>query len=187
MDAAPPPGDRKKETNQTVHYCNRPVRRASWAIVALMAAVAVQFLFGAGEGPRDAWDVVLALALPCGVTWVLVRTGLTPYVAWDERRLVVRNPFFVYEASLADVRLLGRAGRGGALGVEGLGTVLPWAMTRSVFDGRRAQGARRELRHAVRRAPEAVAGEGARRRFRVEWTDVLVLPIVAAFVWAFLP
>ncbi|MEV0437667.1 hypothetical protein AB0I84_29560 [Streptomyces spectabilis] len=169
-----------------MHYTNRPVRRASWAIVAMMAAVAVQFLFGGGEGPRDVWDVCLALALPAGVTWVLVRTGLTPSVEWDEKRLVIRNPFFVYEACLADVRLLGRAGRGGALHVEGVGTVLPWAMTRSVFDGRRAEAARRELRHAVRQA-DAVASAPVRRRFRVEWTDVLVLPILAAFVWAFLP
>ncbi|WP_030563963.1 hypothetical protein [Streptomyces aureocirculatus] len=174
-------------TRDHTHYSNKPVRRASWAIVAIMAVVAVQFLHDGGDGPRDVWDAVLALALPAGVTWVLVRTGLTPYVEWDEKRLTVRNPFFVYEADLADVRLLGRAGRGGALGVEGVGTVLPWAMTRSVFDGRRAGQARRELRHAVRRAVPGTAVTPVRRRFRVEWTDLLVLPMLGAFVWAFLP
>ncbi|MVO84022.1 hypothetical protein GPA10_04375 [Streptomyces sp. p1417] len=184
-----------------MRYYNRPVRRTSWAIVAIMAVVAAQFLYDGGAGPRDVWDVVLALALPGGVTWVLVRTGLTPYVEWDEQRLTVRNPFFRYEASLADVRLLGRAGKGGALGVEGVGTVLPWAMTRSVFDGRRAEQARRELRNAVRRAvPDGTGTAGGagtpggtdaaapvRRHFRVEWTDVLILPMLGAFVWAFLP
>ncbi|MFH8987160.1 hypothetical protein [Streptomyces sp. NPDC017940] len=169
-----------------MRYYNRPVRRASWAIVAVMAAVAVQFLHDGGGGPRDVWDVVLALALPCGVTWVLVRTGLTPYVEWDEQRLTVHNPFLRYEADLADVRLLGRAGKGGALGVEGVGTVLPWAMTRSVFDGQRAERARRELRTAVRRAT-GTATAPVRRRPRVEWTDLLLLPMLAAFVWAFLP
>lgn len=178
--------DMHVETHPHHRYVNRPARRIAWVMALVMAVVAVQFLFFDGERPSSVWEVVLAVALPCAVVWVLVRTAFTPSVSWDDEQLVVRNPFFTYEAPLAGVRLLGRAGRGGALQVEGIGAVLPWAMARSVFDGRRAEAARRELRHAVRRASGVVVVP-AWRRVRVAWTDLLLLPSLAAFVWAFLP
>ncbi|MEU5772814.1 hypothetical protein ABZ819_05850 [Streptomyces venezuelae] len=174
------------DTRPRHHYVNRPARRAAWVVTSLMVAVAVRFLFFDGERPSDPWEVVLAVALPCAVIWTLIRTALAPYVGWDDQQLVVRNPFFTYEVPLSDVRLLGRAGRGGALEVESIGTVLPWAMTRSVFDGRRAGAARRELRHAVRQAADTATTPG-RRRFRVAWSDILLAPMLGAVAWAFMP
>ncbi|MDL2076530.1 hypothetical protein QNN03_08785 [Streptomyces sp. GXMU-J15] len=178
-----------KGQGHVIHYRNRAVYVASMALTLAMLVTAVYFLFLDSGAPSGAWDVVLALAVPCAVVWVLVRTGLTPYVEWGAGRVTVCNPFVVYSAPLSEVRLLGRAEKGGAFDVAGVGQVSPWALTRSVFDGRRANEARRELRHAVLRAHETEQGvdPGVTRRVRAGWYDVLLLPFLAACVWAFLP
>ncbi|MET8978409.1 hypothetical protein ABZX85_22605 [Streptomyces sp. NPDC004539] len=169
-------------------YRNRPLYLVSWALCACMAALAGYFLLV--EGARDPWEVVLALAVPGIVAWIAVRVGILPGVAWDADRLTVRNPFVEYEAPLADTRLLGRSEKhGGALQLPGVGPVSPWALSRSVFDGTRANTARRDLRHAVLQA-EATATTPtapAIRRPVFGWYDLLPLPFLAAMVWAFLP
>lgn len=172
-----------------MHYKNRPVYAASVALTLAMLVTAVYFLFLDSGAPRDLWDVVLALAVPCAVVWVLIRVGLTPYVQWGEGRLTICNPFVRYATPLSEVRLLGRSEKGGAFEITGVGQVSPWALTRSVFDGKRANEARRGLRHAVLRAHETErdAIPNVTRRLRVGWFDVLLLPFFAACVWAFMP
>ncbi|MFD7420010.1 hypothetical protein ACFV6M_06110 [Streptomyces californicus] len=173
-----------------MRYRNRFVFSASIVLVAVMAAVAIYFLFFDSGAPRDAWEAFLALSLPCGVIWVLIRIGITPSVEWDDAEVKVCDPFFVYRAGLDKVRLLGREGGGGALELDGIGVVVPWSMTRSIFDGRRANRARRDLRHAVLRAPEAMGADAAipaTRILRYGWFDTLVVPLLSAFVWALLP
>ncbi|MFE0645604.1 hypothetical protein ACFW2Y_28945 [Streptomyces sp. NPDC058877] len=171
-------------------YRNRFVFTASAAMTAAMLGVAVYFLFFDSGAPDSLWDVFLALAAPCAVTWVLVRVGITPFVAWDTESVTVCNPFVLYRARLDQIRLLGKEGRGGAFDIEGIGTVLPWAMTRSVFDGKRANAARRDLRHAVLQAAKPAPSEARRapvRRPRFGWYDVLIIPFLGAVIWAFLP
>jgi len=173
-----------------VYYRNRIVFSASVAMAFFMLAVAVYFLFFDSGVPESAWGAVLALALPCGVIWVIIRVGLSPFVEWGDGKIVVCNPFVLYSSSLDKVRLLGREGKGGAFEVEGIGTVVPWAMTRSIFDGKRANEARRELRRAVLQAKgEAVCESDAQgtRKIRYGWSDILMIPFLAACVWAFLP
>ncbi len=62
-------------------------------------------------------------------------------------------------------------------------------MTRSLFDGRRANEARRDLRHAVLRTPETGKDidPNVGRRLRVGWHDALLVPFVTACAWAFMP
>ncbi|MFD0313343.1 hypothetical protein [Streptomyces flavalbus] len=159
------------------------------ALTVAMLAAAVYFLFLDSGAPRDPWDVVLALAVPSGVVWVLLRVGLTPYVQWGGGRLTICNPFVRYSAPLSRVRLLGRSQKGGALSIEGLGQATPWALTRSLFDGPRANEARRALRHAVLQAHETDehVDPTVKRTLRIGWSDILLLPFLAACVWAFLP
>lgn len=110
-------------------------------------------------------------------------------MSWGDGRISVENPFVSYSAPLGKVRLVGRAGKGGALGVEGIGEVPPWALSRSVFDGKRANEARREMRHAVLRAVEGETGQESGevvRRIRFGWMDLLLVPILSAWFWAFL-
>ncbi|MFG3410449.1 hypothetical protein [Streptomyces sp. NPDC048142] len=154
-----------------------------------MAAVAVYFLLFDSGAPKDVWDVSLALSLPCGVSWILIRIGITPSVEWSDTEVKVCNPLFTYGAGLDQVRLLGRSGRGGAIELEGIGVVMPWSMTRSVFDGKRANQAQRDLRHAVLRAQKTGETEKipAARKLRYGWFDLLIVPMLAACVWAFLP
>ncbi|MEV7238187.1 hypothetical protein AB0N06_30865 [Streptomyces sp. NPDC051020] len=170
-----------------MRYRNRAVYFASLAMVLAMLAVAVYFLFFDSVAPRNFWDVCLALAVPGVVTWTLIRVGLTPYVEWGKGCITVCNPFFTYRASLDSVRLLGREGRGGAFKIEGIGVVLPWAMTRSIFDGKRANAARRDLRHAVLASKNGDPALTSSRKARFGWFDLLIVPFAAALVWAFLP
>jgi hypothetical protein len=172
-----------------VHYKNRPVYAASAALTIAMLVAAVYFLFLDSGAPRKVWDVVLALALPCAGVWFFIRVGLTPYVQWGEGRLTICNPFVIYSAPLSEVRLLGRSEKGGAFDIAGVGQVSPWALTRSLFDGKRANEARRELRHAVLGAHETDSdvNPSVSRRLRVAWFDVLIVPFIAACVWAFMP
>ncbi|MHC5908183.1 hypothetical protein ACVNF4_30515 [Streptomyces sp. S6] len=170
----------------TTAYRNRPLRALSFAMVAGTVAAAVSLLFLDSPAVSGAREAAQALALPSGCAWVFVRIGLLPQVRWGEGRLTVVDPFVVYEASLSDVRLLARAGRGGSLLVGGV-EVRPWAMTRSLFDGRRAGASRRELRNAVRRAERAGEGPSSLvRRPLTGWYDVLVLPVPWAVAGAFL-
>ncbi|MFJ6569832.1 hypothetical protein ACIQNU_20650 [Streptomyces sp. NPDC091292] len=170
-------------------YRNRPLFAVSVAMTVLMVAVAVYFLFIDAGVARDPWDVVLALALPGLVAWVVLRVGLIPSVEWGEGRLTVHNPFLTCTAPLSDVRLLGRADKGGAFEIRGIGPVTPFAMSRSVFDGRRANTARRALRDAVRQTPPPTEEPPAtaRRTPRIGWYDLLLLPFALSSVWAFLP
>ncbi|MFD8914041.1 hypothetical protein [Streptomyces sp. NPDC059575] len=172
-----------------IRYKNRPLFIASAGLSLVMLLTAVYFLFLDSGAPRDAWDVMLALAVPCAVVWVLIRVGLIPYVEWDAGRVTIRNPFVVYSAPLSKVRLLGRSEKDGAFEIAGVGSVTPWAMMRSVFDGQRANGARRDLRRAILRTHEADkdVDPSVSRRLRLGWFDVLPLPFIAACVWAFMP
>ncbi|MFH8885197.1 hypothetical protein [Streptomyces californicus] len=173
-----------------MRYRNRSIFSISIAVIAAMAAVAIYFLFFDSGAPKNVWEASLSLSLPCGVSWILIRIGIMPLVEWDEVKVEVRNPFFVYRADLEKVRLLGREGRGGAFELEGVGRVMPWSMTRSILDGKRANGARRDLRHAVLRAPKATeidAATPATRSLHYGWFDMLVIPLLLAFAWAFLP
>ncbi|MFE7430478.1 hypothetical protein [Streptomyces sp. NPDC057545] len=173
-----------------MRYRNKVIFSTSIVMVAAMMAIAVYFLFFDSGAPKDVWEASLALSLPCGVSWILIRIGITPFIEWSDTEVTVCNPFFAYHAGLDTVRLLGREGRGGAIELEGIGVVMPWSMTRSIFDGKRANGSRRDLRHAVLRAQKTVeAGEGipATRRLRYGWFDILIVPMLAAFAWAFLP
>lgn len=68
--------------------------------------------------------------------------------------------------------------------------VMPWSMTRSIFDGKRANGARRDLRHTVLRAQKTMETDAVTpttRRLRYGWFDILIIPLLLAFVWSFLP
>ncbi|MCK8434462.1 hypothetical protein G3I77_15965 [Streptomyces sp. D2-8] len=173
-----------------MRYRNKVIFSTSIAMVAAMTAVAVYFLFLDSGAPKDVWEVSLALSLPCGVGWMLIRIGITPFTEWNDTEVKVCNPFFTYRAGLDKVRLFSREGRGGAFELEGIGMVMPWSMTRSILDGKRANGARRDLRHAVLRAQKTMETDAAiptTRRLRYGWFDILIIPLLAAFVWAFLP
>ncbi|MFM9441577.1 hypothetical protein [Streptomyces acidiscabies] len=168
-------------------YRNRPLYLASWVLCVCMAVLAAYFLFV--EGAHDAWQVVLALAVPGVAAWIFVRVGIVPSVEWDDHRLTVRNPFVEYGAPLSDVHLLGRSEKGGgALDFPGIGPVSPWSLSRSVFDGTRANAARRDLRNAIRQAehPDSTRPPATRKPL-LGWYDILPLPFLAALVWAFLP
>ncbi len=146
-----------------MEYRNRPLYLFSLVAIALQPAVAAYFVFLDSGLSGDIWEPVLALSVPSAVAWAFLRAGVLPRVSWGDGRISVENPFVSYSAPLGKVRLVGRAGKGEALGSEGIGEVGPWALSRSGFDGKRANEARREMWHAVLRAVEGGDGAGERR------------------------
>ncbi|WP_018547297.1 hypothetical protein [Streptomyces sp. LaPpAH-108] len=106
-------------------YKNHPVFIASAGLTLAMLSTAVYFLFLDSGTPRNTWDAILALAVPCAVIWVLTRVGLTPYVEWGAGRITVCNPFIAYSAPLSEIRLLGRSETRAACDITGVGSVTP--------------------------------------------------------------
>ncbi|MGW7300920.1 hypothetical protein [Streptomyces sp. NPDC054829] len=107
--------------------------------------------------------------------WIFVRIGVQPSISTGEGLLSAHNPLYSYRARLSDVEFVARGGAVG-LRVEGIGAVHPWVLSKSVFDGRRARSARKELRELIGGAVRAPLDPlGA--------IDLLLLPPLAFTVW----
>ncbi|MFJ6569831.1 hypothetical protein ACIQNU_20645 [Streptomyces sp. NPDC091292] len=166
-----------------MQYRNRMVFAASLAGTVAFPLAAVGILVtGTGSADRLV-DAAAIVSLTSFVVWVLARVGVQPLIRCEEGVLTVHNPFLTYRAPLSEVRFLARGGEVG-LRIEGVGAVRPWALSKSVFDGKRARAARKELRELVAGAREAAPGPGAaHRRLRYGLTDLLLLPPLAFAVW----
>ncbi|OKJ16088.1 hypothetical protein [Kitasatospora sp. CB01950] len=166
-------------------YRNLPLAVASWALIGAQPFVLV-FQLMDGGGLTRPWDAVLVTTLPAAAAWSFRRIGVSPRVYTEGDRLVVVNPFVTYRVPLRSVHPVGRS-RGSAIAVDGLGEVHLWAMSASVFDGRRVQDARRTVRRLAGEARAAASSTAelprAVRTFRVEWADLLLLPVLAVAVW----
>ncbi|MDB1088742.1 hypothetical protein PJ985_14325 [Streptomyces sp. ACA25] len=160
-----------------------------------LGAVAQPFIWGyillSDEFPGGLSDTVTVVSVACLVTGVFLRlAGLR--VICKQGLLYVHNPIFSYRAPLHQVTFVPRDG-GIALDMPGIGAIVPWAMAKSLFDGRRARAARRHLRERLaehkRQAAEShtpVATEGttaeqtSRRWVRLSLADALLLPFPIA-------
>ncbi|MFF0387798.1 hypothetical protein ACFYS8_03785 [Kitasatospora sp. NPDC004615] len=167
-----------------MRYRNLPLAVASWALIAAQPVLLV-FLLVDGGGLSRPWDAVLATALPAALAWIFRRFGVSPRVYTEDDRLVVVNPFVTYDVPLRSAHPVGRSG-GSAVTVDGIGEVFLWAMSLSVFDGGQVRNARRTVRRLAKeaRATEpATEPARAARTLRIEWPDLLLLPLLAIAVW----
>ncbi|MFD7640781.1 hypothetical protein ACFV4P_09005 [Kitasatospora sp. NPDC059795] len=165
-------------------YRNLPLAVTSWVLIGAQPFVLV-FQLVDGGGLTRPWDAVLVATLPAAAAWAFRRVGVSPRVYTEGDRLVVVNPFVTYRVPVRSVHPVGRS-RGSAIAVDGLGEVHLWAMSASVFDGRRVRDARRTVRRLAkeaRAASPAIELPRAVRTFRVEWADLLLLPALAVAVW----
>ncbi|MFJ5839063.1 hypothetical protein ACIQGO_20230 [Streptomyces shenzhenensis] len=178
-----------------MRYRNRTVFAAAVVgIVAQPCAVLYVLLTGTGSDDRLV-DAAALLSLASLVAWLFARIGVQPSVSCGDGVVTVHNPLLSYRAPLTDVQFVARNGAVG-LRMEGVGTLRPWVLSKSVFDGGRARSARGELRDAISRAHAARARDatpgdpgtgdpdsGARRWVRWGATDLLLLPPLAFAVW----
>ncbi|MET8978410.1 hypothetical protein ABZX85_22610 [Streptomyces sp. NPDC004539] len=163
-------------------YRNRVVFWASLTGIAVQPALLV-FLLSSGERPSDGLvDLFALVSLTSWFAWFLVRVGVQPKVVCEDGHVVVHNPVLSFRAPLSAVEFLAVGGQVG-LRIEGVGVVRLWVMSKSLFDGRRARGARRELREHIARAASGGSVGVGRRWVRVGPVDVLLLLTSGFVIW----
>ncbi|MFD8914045.1 hypothetical protein [Streptomyces sp. NPDC059575] len=121
--------------------------------------------------------------------WFFARIGIQPSITCERGQLSVHNPMLSYRARLSDVHFIARDGAVG-LRIDGIGTLHPWSLSRSLFDGKRARSARKELRECITeahvRAPSETPADGSpptRRWVRWGAPDLLLVPPLAFAAW----
>ncbi|MFJ8795163.1 hypothetical protein [Streptomyces sp. NPDC102462] len=172
-----------------MHYRNRVVFGAAVIGVVAQPCVAAYVLLTAETDGDGLVNAAALLSMASFFAWLFARIGIQPLIRCEHGLLSIHNPLLSYRAPLSDVQFLARDGAVG-LRIEGVGVLRPWVLSRSIFDGRRARSARRELRDLITEvhvaAPSGTSTDGgppARRWVRRGATDLLLLPPLAFAIW----
>ncbi|MEU6547009.1 hypothetical protein [Streptomyces sp. NPDC046859] len=172
-----------------MQYKNRVVFGAACVgVVAQPFAVAYVLLTPKTDG-ESLVNAAALLSMASFFAWLFARVGMQPSIRCEHGLLSVHNPLLSYRARLSDVQFIARNGTVG-LRIEGIGTLQPWALSKSLFDGRRARSARKELRELITEehvtTPSKMTADGspsARRWVRWGATDLLLVPPLAFAIW----